>query len=53
MKLSLLNICKKEDTEAESTVAQVADSNENAEANQDEAQKKGTHGEDFCCGSCS
>lgn len=55
MTLSFLNIFKKEDTETEPTHAQAAASNENVEAKQDEAQtkKKGKHGEDFCCGSCS
>lgn len=53
MTLSFLNIVKKEDTETEPTSAQGAGSNENAEASQDEAQNKGKHGEDFCCGSCS
>ncbi|MDL0432659.1 CCGSCS motif protein [Marinobacter sp. TBZ242] len=53
MTLSYLHIFKKEDTETESTGAQAADSNESTETSQDEAQSKGKHGEDFCCGSCS
>lgn len=53
MPYSFLNIFKKEDTENESTETQAADSKENAKAEQDEARKKGKHGEDFCCGSCS
>lgn len=52
MSLSFLNIVKKEETETESA-AQGADANENVEANQEEAQNKGEHGKDFCCGSCS
>lgn len=53
MSLSFLNIFKKDDTETESTAVQGADSTENVEASEDEAPKKGKHGEDFCCGSCS
>lgn len=53
MSLSFLNIVRKEDTEAESAAAQGADANENVEATQEEAQNKGEHGKDFCCGSCS
>lgn len=52
MSLSFLNIVKKEETETESA-AQGADTNENVEASQEEAQNKGEHGKDFCCGSCS
>lgn len=55
MTLSFLNIFKKEDTESESALTQATAPHEDAEAQQDEAQKKekGKHGEDFCCGSCS
>lgn len=53
MALSFVNVFKKEDTETESTAAQAADSNENTVVDQEEAQNKGKHGEDFCCGSCS
>ena len=53
MKLSFLSIVMKEGTEAESTVAPAVEVHETAEASQDEAQSKGKHGEDFCCGSCS
>lgn len=52
MSLSFLNIVKKEETETESA-AQGADTTENVEASQEEAQNKGEHGKDFCCGSCS
>ncbi|WP_172962270.1 CCGSCS motif protein [Hydrocarboniclastica marina] len=43
---------KKETAETEATLAQAS---ANAEVKQTEAQekKKGKHGEDFCCGSCS
>lgn len=47
------NAVKKEDTKADSTPAQAADSRENVEAKLDEAQENGKHGKDFCCGSCS
>ncbi|MBL3558212.1 CCGSCS motif protein [Marinobacter sp. JB05H06] len=50
--MSFLNIVKKEETETESA-SQGAGSNENVEASQEEAQNKGEHGKDFCCGSCS
>lgn len=53
MAMSLTKGFKKEDSDAESQVVQDATSDKNAEANQDEAEKKGKHGEDFCCGSCS
>ncbi|WP_303292172.1 CCGSCS motif protein [Marinobacter sp. SS5-14b] len=53
MKLSFLNIVMKEDAEAESTAASAVEVHETAEASQDEAQSKGKHGENFCCGSCS
>lgn len=52
MSLSFLNIVKKEETETESA-SQGAGANENVEASQEEAQNKGEHGKDFCCGSCS
>lgn len=53
MKLTSLNIVKKEDTETESSAAPVVEVHDAAQASQDEAQNKGKHGEDFCCGSCS
>ncbi|PSF09356.1 CCGSCS motif protein [Marinobacter halophilus] len=53
MKLSFLNMVKKEDSETESSAAPAVEVHETAEASQDEAQSKGKHGKDFCCGSCS
>lgn len=53
MALSLKKTFKKEDSDAESQVQQDATSDKDVEANQDEPEKKGKHGEDFCCGSCS
>ncbi|WP_166253541.1 CCGSCS motif protein [Marinobacter salicampi] len=53
MPLSFVNIFRKEEAEAESSAAQAVDSKESVEARQEEAQKKGKHGEDVCCGGCS
>jgi len=54
MSLSYLNIFKKEDAETESTKVEAVDPSESStESSQGEADKKGKHGEDFCCGSCS
>ncbi len=53
MSQSFMTIFKKDETDSELGDAQVVDAAETAEGNQDNASKKGTHGEDFCCGSCS
>lgn len=53
MSLSSLNIVKKEETETESAAPQGVDANENVETSPEQAQNKGEHGKDFCCGSCS
>lgn len=53
MTAPVTNAVKKEATETESTPVQAVDANKNVEVKSDEAQVKGQHGEDFCCGSCS
>lgn len=53
MALSLRKIFKKEDSDTESQALQDAASDKDVATNQDEVEKKGKHGEDFCCGSCS
>ncbi|MBC7184925.1 MAG: CCGSCS motif protein [Marinobacter sp.] len=53
MALSFLNIFKKEGKETESSRPQEVDPKAKAEASQEQAPKKGGHGEGTCCGSCS